>query len=222
MAGYSTSASGQPHLYQTTDAGTTWSPATGTGSGALPNMPLYNSIIDAYDPNHYIVSGELGVWDSYDAGATWTEQNTGIDARLPIYRLRQTPYLDDNCYALYLGTHGRGLWRSTTLTSAQGCAVYPLGINDPKNQPAIGDMLVYPNPMSADGKVMLELNKQSDVTLRIIDMPGRVLKEVSYKNAKQGKNEYNLDIANLSNGSYLVVASMASGELITRTLVVAK
>ena len=220
VAGYSSNTT--PHVYQSTDAGLTWTSAAGTGAGALPNMPLYNAIIDVYDPNHLMVSGDLGVWDSYDAGISWTEQNGGIDSRLPIYRLRQTPYLSDNCYSLYVGTHGRGLWRSTTLTTAHGCAVNALGINDPKNQTNLTDMLLYPNPMGATGKVMLELGKQSDVTLRIVDMPGRVLKEETIKNAKQGKNEYELDIANLSNGTYLVVVSMANGELLTRPLVVAK
>jgi photosystem II stability/assembly factor-like uncharacterized protein len=218
VAGYSNA--GTPHVYHSFNSGTTWTSA----SGDLPNMPVYQCVIDAYNSSHYIIGSELGVWDSYDNGTTWTEQNAGINARVPVYRLRQQNYLSEDCYALYLGTHGRGMWRSTTLLSAapNGCLVYPLGVdNTPKN--VINNMMVYPNPVTAGStKVLIDLETSSSVTLRVIDMPGRVLHEASYGNLGSGKNELILNTSNLANGTYLVVGTLSNGQTMTRAISVNK
>lgn len=218
VAGYS--SAGTPHVYHSFNAGNSWSAVTGT----LPNMPVYQCVIDAYNASHYIVGTELGVWDSYDNGATWTEQNAGINSRVPVFRLRQQNYLSDQCYALYIGTHGRGMWRSTTLLSAapNGCEVYPLGINNtPKN--AINNMMVYPNPVTLNSaKVLIDLEHSSSITLRVIDMPGRMLQETSYNNLVSGKNELTLNTSNLANGTYLVVGTLSNGETMTRAISVTK
>ena len=219
VAGYSTS--GTPHVYESHNSGNSWTGLGTTGSSQLPNMPVYQCVIDAYDPSHYIVGSELGVWDSYDAGVTWTEQNEGINARVPVFRLRQQKYLSDECYSLYIGTHGRGMWRSTSLIPGT-CTVNPLGVKTP--QSTVNNLLVYPNPVTGAGtsKVRIELSQPSEVTLRIIDMPGRLLQEVSYNGLASGKNNLDLNTSNLSNGTYLVVATLTNGQSMTRTIVVAK
>ena len=223
VAGYSTNP-GQAHVYVSTNSGNSWTPLGGsTAAVALPDMPVYQCVIDAYNPQHYIIGSELGVWDSYDGGNTWEEQNGGLNSRVPVFRLRQQTYLSDQCYALYIGTHGRGMWRCNTLTqsSPYGCNVYALGVTDPNT--VVNDLMVYPNPVrGTDSKVRIELAKPSDVTLRIIDMPGRLLQEATYRNLGSGKNEVSLNTANLSNDTYLVVGMLPNGQNMVRTIVVAK
>jgi hypothetical protein len=217
VAGFS--APGTPHVYVSSDAGTTWA----TLQSNLPNMPVYQCVIDAYNPSHYILGTELGFWDSQNGGGTWTEQNGGIVVREPIYRLRQQTYLGDHCYALYAGTHGRGMWRCTSITEAQAeCPVIPLGITNNIDKPNSGNMTLYPNPMDGAGHVMLELIQPSDVTLLVMDMMGRVLRQDIYKYLNDGKNIFNLNTSTLENGSYLVVARLTSGQTYTRTMVVAR
>jgi hypothetical protein len=216
VAGYSTT-NGEPHVYESTNAGLTWT----ARQGNLPNMPVYQCVIDYYNPQHLIIGTELGIWDSYDDGATWVEENNGINARLPVFRLRQQTYLSDNCYSLYAATHGRGMWRSTTLTSQGGCQVNALSVPDVKNN--INNLMVYPNPMNTNaGKVRIELSDASDVTLRVIDMPGRILQQTTYSNLPQGKNDLSLNTSGLANGSYIVVATLPNGQIMTRSVVVAK
>lgn len=217
VAGFSTP--GTPHVYVSTDAGSTWTAIHNN----LPDMPIYQCVIDAYDPTHYILGTEMGFWDSHDGGTTWTEQNGGIVVREPVYRLRQQTYLSDQCYALYAGTHGRGMWRSTTITAAQaGCTVVPLGISEPGTAQQADHMQLYPNPMNGNGTVMIALREASDMTLQVVDMTGRVLQSSSYTNLKAGENTLDLNTSSLANGAYLVVARQANGPSYTRTLVVAR
>ena len=217
VAGFT--APGTPSVYASTDAGTTW---TAVG-GNLPDIPVYQCVIDAYNSNHYIIGSELGFWDSYDGGTTWTEQNGGIVIREPIYRLRQQNYLSDQCYALYAGTHGRGMWRCTTITAEQAnCTVVPLGINSPTEMVQSNNLQIYPNPMDDNGKAILELSESSAVTLQIIDMTGRVLQETLHDRQKEGTNTFDLNTSSLTDGSYLVVASLSNGQTLTRKLVVAR
>ena len=220
VAGYSNV--GTPHVYVSHNAGHSWTGVGASGSSPLPNMPVYQCVIDAYNPSHYIVGSELGVWDSYDDGVTWTEENNGINARVPVFRLRQQTYLSDECYSLYIGTHGRGMWRSTSLIPG-GCTVNALGINKTP-QSVVNNLLVYPNPVtgSTASKVLIELSQPSDAILRIIDMPGRLLQEVSYHGLTSGKNNLELNTSDLTNGTYLVVATLTNGQTMTRTITVAK
>jgi len=217
VAGFT--APGTPHVYVSMDADSTWTAVDGN----LPNMPVYQCVIDAYNSNHYIIGSEMGFWDSYDGGTTWTEQNGGIVVREPIYRLRQQTYLSDQCYALYAGTHGRGMWRCTTITAEQAtCTVVPLGISSPTEMAYNNAMLLYPNPMDDKGKVMIELAEPSDVTLRVVDMTGRILQETLHSHLSEGANTLDLNTSSLSDGSYLVVARLSKGQTYTRTLVVAR
>jgi len=57
VAGYS--SAGTPHVYVSNNSGATWTALPGTGSGVLPNMPVYQCVIDAYNPSHYILGTEL-------------------------------------------------------------------------------------------------------------------------------------------------------------------
>jgi len=60
------------------------------------------------------------------------------------------------------------------------------------------------------------------VTLRVIDMPGRLLQETTYHGLGAGTNDMSLNTSNLSNGTYIVVGSLSNGQTMTRTIVVAK
>lgn len=211
VAGFS--ASNQPHVYERTAAsGNTWN-ALATG---LPNMPCYDVVISANNAN-IIVGSELGIW-SWD-GAQWNEENNGLQ-RVPVYRLRELNLYNDGCPVLYLGTHGRGLWRSVTLT-ASGCRTN-VSINDVKNDNAISSLKLFPNPVKTVAKVSLTLDKASDVTIRVIDMPGRLVKEITFRDANAGENLFELDASNLPAGNYIVAATVNGVRTESKIMVVSK
>ncbi len=87
--------------------GSTWS---ASGLGVLPNSLPFNSIA-AKDLNTIFVSSSVAVYDSRDAGASWSYANVGLPKN--ITHKPQLYYLPPSASgpaALYLTTWGRSLW----------------------------------------------------------------------------------------------------------------
>ncbi len=216
FAGFS--ASNVPHVYETTNGGITWSPISG-----LPNMPVYDVVV--HGPDQIIVATELGIW-SWD-GSQWSEENDGFLVagdngmpRMPVFRLIEKSLYEDDCKVIYAGTHGRGMWRTTTLTGAACKTV--AGVNDPKADNAVSNINVFPNPVSNAGKVSLSLDKPADVTVRILDVTGKLISEQIFKNGQAGENTFDFSADNLPSGTYLLAATVANTRTQARLFVVRK
>ncbi len=213
------SSTNQPHVYETINGGQTWTPLT----NGLPNIPVYDVVV--HDANTIIIGSELGVW-SWD-GATWNEENDAFTqpgsvglTRVPVYRLIEKNLYDDNCKVLYIGTHGRGMWRSTTLTTG-GCNLNVTGLNDVK-APELSNLNIFPNPVNSTSRISLTIDKSADVTFRVFDMTGKLYKEVTYRNTTVGENQFNLDAVGLSNGTYVLAATVGTTRTQSRLFTVSK
>lgn len=202
VAGFS--ASNQPHVYESTNGGASWTPLT-TG---LPNMPVYDVVV--HDANTIVIGTELGIW-SWD-GTQWNEENNGLP-RVPVFRLIEKELYTGGCKVLYVGTHGRGMWRSTTLT-AQGCSLVA-SVSDVKKDIQLHDLNIFPNPVNDKSKISITVDKPSDVTFRVFDMTGKLYREFTYRNLVAGENLFDLDAANLAKGTY--VLSATSGNAVTKS-----
>lgn len=209
ISGFSSVSS--PHVYESTNGGTSWTPLT----NGLPNMPVYDVVV--HDANTIVIGSELGIW-SWD-GSSWHEENGGLP-RVPVYRLIEKELYNDGCQVLYIGTHGRGMWRSTTLT-AGGCSLTS-GVNEVANNNAISNLSIYPNPVSSHSKISLTLDKSADVTFRVFDITGKLYREVTERNAGTGENLFDLDASGLSTGTYLLAATVGNTRTQTRLFVVTK
>lgn len=208
IAGYS--VSGQAHVYESFNGGQSWTALT-TG---LPNMPVYDVVI--HDANTIIIGTELGVW-SWD-GSSWHEENNPLP-RVPVFRLIEKNLYQDGCPVLYIGTHGRGMWRSTTLTPG-GCNLVA-GV-DKITVPEISDLNVFPNPATTASKVSLSLENNAPVTLRIFDLTGKLYREETYRNTKPGQNIFDLNASGLTSGTYVITATVANTRTQSRLFMIAK
>ncbi|MFN8323014.1 MAG: T9SS type A sorting domain-containing protein [Chitinophagales bacterium] len=210
-SGFSTT--GQAHVYETTNGGTTWTPLV-TG---LPNIPVYDVV--THDANTIIIATELGIWSWDRTNGTWTEENNGLP-RVPVYRLIEKNLYNEACKVLYIGTHGRGMWRSTTLT-AGGCSTVA-GVEEVSKVSEITNLSIFPNPVSLGSKISLTLEKADNITFRVFDMTGKLYKEFSSKNNHAGENLFELDASGLSNGTYVLAATVANARTQSRLFIVAK
>ncbi len=104
---------GCAHVYKTVDAGISWNPASGPtpcdpmDPTSLPEVPANTISISAEDPLTLWLGTDIGIFLSFDAGATWAGAN-GVGTRrlpnVPVYEIA----LDEVRDRVIAGTHGRG------------------------------------------------------------------------------------------------------------------
>ncbi|MCB0515698.1 MAG: T9SS type A sorting domain-containing protein [Chitinophagales bacterium] len=189
----------------------------------LPKMPIYDVMIsdgdDAGQANYILAATEMGVWLYDPVFGTWSMQSPeGLMG--PVLRVRQENMARNreatlsSCKVTYIGTHGRGIFRSTTLTNAS-CTFYDDVVSLPDVFPVntgIDDVLnienalmVYPNPISDVATVEMNVLKNTSATLQIFDIQGRLIKTVYNGTLNAGKNNYELNVRDIPAGNYYAV-----------------
>lgn len=100
---------GSGHVFKTTNAGQTWTDI----SNGLPDIPCGSLVLDPDNENAIFAGTDIGVFASYDAGATWFPFGEGLprthvadlEFHLPTHTLRAA-------------THGRSMWEVKVPTTA--------------------------------------------------------------------------------------------------------
>jgi photosystem II stability/assembly factor-like uncharacterized protein len=96
---------GGPHVWRSTDAGTTWTSLDGN----LPDLPVHSIAVDPTRTGRLYLGTDLGVFVTLDGGQTWNVENTGfanaVTEAVVIAQGASGP-------AIYAFTHGRGAWRA--------------------------------------------------------------------------------------------------------------
>jgi hypothetical protein len=112
---------GPGHVWQTTNAGASWTDFTGTGTNALPDSPV-NAVV--VDPGTHIVyvGTDVGVFQSPTSGAAWVEvgpssssQQTGFLPNVAVTALGL--FNSGGQKLLRVSTYGRGVWQFNLLAA---------------------------------------------------------------------------------------------------------
>lgn len=194
------------HLYQTFTADN--DPAT-TGAGNFVsiqgdlgvNIPVYTAVYDQGDPDNIIIGTEYGIFSSDNGGVTWSMDH-GDMGLVPVYdlRIQQFHYSEGavNPNMIYAGTHGRGIWSSSTI----------LDTDRPWDEIAVAEQFdsqlsIYPNPMTDFGTVEFVLKAGGQVFLDIIDVNGRMV-STEQRTLSKGEHSIELDVAELPAGTYMI------------------
>lgn len=191
------------YVYKSTTAAS----ATGPGSfssvqGNLPRMPVYSAVIDAGDSDNIIVGTEMGVYSSTNGGFQWSLDSEDFPLT-PVYMIKQERVddLSKDCYAIYAGTHGRGIYMTQSLTNA-GCRVVT-NVEDP--EPANTLFEVSPNPASHVTNVTFSIEQPVDMYLEVFDIMGRQVQAQALGQMGPGQHSINVDVSRLQAGNYIVV-----------------
>jgi hypothetical protein len=113
-----TATTPQSHVYVSHDGGATWNGSDGSGSTALPDIPVFTILPDPQNPSTLYLGTDIGVFVSLDGGATWSrDDNPFADT------VTETLVLDRSAgqTALYAFTHGRGVWKTVLPGSGDPC-----------------------------------------------------------------------------------------------------
>jgi len=168
----------------------TWTNITGN----LPSMPVYDAVIDVDDSKRIILGTDLGVWVTENGGTKWEEANNGM-ARVPVFEIRGYEWKPWEGMTMYIGTHGRGYFKSSTLlTSNKNIA------NDKVNA------TVYPNPATESTKITFNAAKSGSATLFVYDLSGKVVLTQKVQ-ITAGANQAMIQLTGLKQGYYLAAVS---------------
>ena len=101
------SATGQGHVFRSTDFGATWTNVDGAGATGIPDVPVHTLVIDPNDTNRLYVGTDIGVFVSLDGGGTWARENTGFSNVI----VEWMTIKNDAPRYLFAYTHGRSAYR---------------------------------------------------------------------------------------------------------------
>jgi photosystem II stability/assembly factor-like uncharacterized protein len=176
------------HVFESTNA-TSDNPTFTSIQGNLPDMPVYSAVIDVHNSDNIIIGTEFGVWSTTN-GNNWTLEDDGMPI-VPCHMLRQQYLSGENKGFIYVGTHGRGIFKSSNTSSI-------FDFSDNGDDAPIELLSIYPNP--AESFVNVELSSDTkEFDISIIDLMG---KEV-YSSSKT--NNTRIDISSLEAGNYVVI-----------------
>ena len=96
-------------MYKSADGGRTWQASDGTGSAALPDVPVHAVVVDGDRRGRVYVGTDVGVFVSDDGGVTWAVENTGYGA-IVTESLSLVRDASGQTW-LFAFTHGRGAWK---------------------------------------------------------------------------------------------------------------
>jgi len=100
---------GGKHVYRSANAGATWTSSDGSGTQALPDIPVHSIVVDPDDSARLYLGTDVGVFVSVDGGVRWMVEETGFGPAVTewLVVIRDT----SGRKRLFAFTHGRGAWR---------------------------------------------------------------------------------------------------------------
>lgn len=187
-----------------TDCWTEWDPINADYSNAT-NYALTPGIVTNVNDHEVSFTGTTDGavsynWDFGD-GNTSTEENP------------------THTYAGSLGTVNITL----TVTSARGCvstATSTLSLTGTHDVAGLADLRVFPNPTNGKANVEFVLQNQTEMTVQLLDVHGRVVRSTNQV-FQAGYNRYELNANELTTGLYFVRLLSEAGQNVVR-LTVAK
>jgi hypothetical protein len=190
--------------------------------GNLPKLPVYSSVIEMHDKDKVIIGTDNGIFTTDNiASGIWASDNAGIGT-IPIFMLKQqttfqpSVYIDDNGKvfqypgvqnygAIYAASYGKGFFIDTTYYN-------PMGIDPGIIYPRSTDMIqIFPNPVKNEATVTYTLGSNSDVSVFVYDITGRIVNTLQQSNVSSGEHKINIEMVNFPAGTYMIQLKSKDG-----------
>lgn len=178
-------------VYRTNNAmsnNPTWTNITGN----IPQMPVYDAYIDPTNSQRILLGTELGFWLTENGGSSYTEANNGA-ARVPVFEIRGYEWSPWNGAWLYAGSHGRGIFRSSSWIT---------GTNSTRKVATTEKLSVFPSPAKSKANLTFNSSKTGKLTLSIYNISGQLVHQQTVE-AKNGKNTVGFGTTSFLQGYYI-------------------
>ncbi|MDZ7292767.1 MAG: T9SS type A sorting domain-containing protein [candidate division KSB1 bacterium] len=151
----------QPHVFRTTDMGTTWEDI----SSNLPDAPVNTIVIDPRYPNLLYVGTDVGAFYSRDYGKHWLPLGEGMPI-VSVYDLA----IHHGQRRLAAGTHGRSMYTFDLSLITNAEEPVSENIRFPVS-PALAQN--HPNPFNPSTTIEFVLPVSAQVSLKIYNAAGQ-------------------------------------------------
>jgi hypothetical protein len=207
-------------------------------TGGLPKAPAYSSIIEMNNSEIGVIGTELGIFSTQNllsGDPEWTIDANGVGKAMVVRMEQQKVYKAgfilenpdptaepiiypavNNYGDIYCATFGRGVFRD-------GSFYQPVGvpeIHSPSGTISEIEVDIYPNPVSDQANVTFNLLHGEQVTLRVLDVTGKVVKHFQITSPSEGKNDFSFDCSDLNNGVYIL--NLRAGNSVQNTKFIVK
>ncbi|MBT8381239.1 MAG: T9SS type A sorting domain-containing protein, partial [Ignavibacteria bacterium] len=177
----------QPHVFRSTNKGTTWTDI----SSNLPDAPVNAFVVDNLYPERLYLGNDVGMYFSYNSGQSWYVLGEGLPV-LPVGDIEIHPATNE----LVAGTYGRSMYK-IDLDSVSG--VENEGIS-------IADNFVleqnYPNPFNPTTTIEYTISNSQFVSLKVYDVLGNEITTLVNEVKSTGTYEVTFKADGLPSGTY--------------------
>jgi hypothetical protein len=176
-----------PHVFRTTNYGSTWTDI----SANLPEGPVNAIVIDPENTATLYVGTDYGVYYTTNTGGSWSLLGTALP-----FSAVDDLMLHNGTRKLRAATHGRSIFEFD-LTQ--------VGIKEPGKivLEAKDFNLQVKSPLQNEIRISYTLAKAGPVKIAVFDQSGRMLQTLTEGTVGPGKHEFNKTV-NLPNGTYFV------------------
>jgi len=175
-------------VLKTTNGGLNWVNI----SGNIPLAAVNSLILRNTSPRALFAGTDLGVYVSFNEGASWALFSTGM----PTVEIYDMKYRESN-QILLAATHGRGCFK-IDLTGLSG-----IGNSNTVTADKFQLSQNYPNPFNPSTRIKYSVQKNSFVTLKVYDIIGNEIETLVSTNLNKGVYEAQWDAAKYSSGVYI-------------------
>jgi len=170
-------------IYHSSDGGGSWQHSV---AGLEANSSIHDIVFDPTNSDNIFASDIYsGVYMSSDGGGMWIKINEGLQSRAA----RSLAISADGQH-LYVGTNEDGAQRLDL--SGNPLHIDSYNVNDPKLQ----DVFLaqnFPNPFNPSTTISFALLKDSEITISVYDVRGRLIKTLLNQSMTKGSTTINWD-----------------------------
>jgi len=179
----------QPHVFRSSDMGTTWSDI----SSNLPDAPVNAFAVDNNDQSVLYLGNDVGMYVSFNTGVSWEFLGEG----LPIVTVGDIK-IHPTANFLVAGTHGRSMYK-IDLDMVTG--IKTNNESTPLNSFVLEQN--YPNPFNPSTTIRYKVGSQQFVELNVYDILGNEVENIVGEEKAEGVYELEFDASNYTSGVYI-------------------